>query len=494
MKKLKLIVCFVVLAMLVIVGSAFALSEFPKAKDYLTEEVVSPVILQRASLPDDYLFPDDWVKQMDWAAIREEFAGTEITVACEGTDIGAPQMFAEHFEKLSGIKVNLIGIPPENLFEKLLIAFTARVSTYDVIEYYSVNQPVFAPFLEDLGPYIEEYNYDWEDWLPLWQELCTLDGKILGLPYDCDAQFFLSRAEFLKEIGVDRNPETWDEVAEYCEKLQQILPDGVYPLGLMAGRNFFLLETFVNVAAPFGMDLLKPGTWEPAMNSEEGVRALDFLKMLLDKYCAPGSTTWGYTEHLEAWNAGQFAMCIQYPNQESYNPQMSKIATEERWHSIIPKGPGDKGRYAPEGTYSTSVWGILENSKNKDAAFLFSAFMSSSEVSFIYTIAGTGLDFGRQSVFENPITAELYPNTQAWLDSSPYFYFFPRIVELPELVSSMTANVHDAITGALGSKEALDATAEDWKAVLEAGGYYGPDAPLPQLLWMQDIIKEKEDK
>jgi multiple sugar transport system substrate-binding protein len=469
-------------------GVAFGLSEFPKAKDYLTEEVVSPVILQRASLPEDYMFPNDWVKQMDWAAIREKFAGTEITVACEGTDIGAPQMFADHFEKLSGIKVKLIGIPPENLFEKLLIAFAARVATYDMIEYYSVNQPTFAPFLEALEPYIEKYKYDWEDWLPLWQELCTLDGKILALPYDCDAQFFLSRAKFLKEIGVDRNPQTWDEVVEYCEKLQNILPEGVYPLGLMAGRNFFVLETFLNVAAPFGMDLLKPGTWEPAMNSEEGVKALDFLKMILEKYCAPGSTTWGYTEHLEAWNAGQFAMCIQYPNQESYNPQMSRIADEERWHSIIPKGPGDKGRFAPEGTYTTSIWGILKNAVNKEAAFLFAAFMSSPEVSFIYTIGGTGLDFGRKSIFEHPLTPKLYPNTQAWLDSAPYFYFFPRLVELPELVNTMVAHVHDALTGDVSSREALDLTAQEWRDILESGGYFGPNAPEPQLLWMQDIL------
>jgi len=400
-------------------------------------------------------------------------------------------MFVDHFEKLSGIKVKLIGIPPENLFEKLLIAFASKVSTYDIIEYYSVNQPVFAQFLEDLRPYIDKYKYDWEDWLPLWQEFCTLDGEVLALPFDCDAQFYLSRAKFLEEAGYDRNPETWDEVVEYCDKLKNILPSDVYPLGLMTGRNFFLLETFVDIAAPFGMDLLKPGTWEPAINSEEGVKALDFTKMLLDEYCAPGSSTWGYTEHLEAWNAGQFAMCMQYPNQESYNPGMARIAEEERWHSIIPKGPGEKGRYAPDGTYSTSILGVLDNSKNKDAAFLFASFLSSAEVSFIYTITGTGLDFGRKSVFENPITQKMYMNNQAWLDSAPYFYFFPRIVELPELVSSIVANLHDAITGGISSQEALDATAQDWKEVLDMGGYYGPDAPHTQTLWMQDVLNEE---
>lgn len=490
MKKTICIFCLLVICLFT--TTVYALSEFPKAKDYLNETNVSPVILKKAALPDDYLFPNDWVKTFDWEAVRKQFEGTEITIAGEGTDMGAPQMFVDHFQKLSGIKVKLIGIPPENLFEKLLIAFASKVSTYDGIEYYSVNQPVFAPFLEDLGPFIDKYKYDWNDWLPLWQELCTLDGKVLALPYDCDAQFYLSRAKFLKDAGYDRNPQTWDEVVEYSEKLKNVLPADVYPMGLMAGRNFFLLETFVDIAAPFGMDLLKPGTWEPAVNSEEGVKALDFTKMLIEKYCAPGSINWGYTEHLEAWNAGQFAMCMQYPNQESYNPGMARIADEERWHSIIPKGPGEKGRFAPEGTYTTSILGILKNSKNKDAAFLFTSFLSSAEVSFIYTITGTGLDFGRKSVFENPITQKMYMNNQAWLDSAPYFYFFPRIIELPDLVASIVPYLHDAVTGSVSSQEALNSAAEEWKSILDMGGYYGPDAPKPQTLWMQDMLKTKQ--
>ena len=83
------------------------------------------------------------------------------------------------------------------------------------------------------------------------------------------------------------------------------------------------------------------------------------------------------------------------------------------------------------------------------------------------------MDFGRKSVFENPITQKMYMNNQAWLDAAPYFYFFPRIVELPELVSSIVANLHDAITGGISSQEALDATAQDWKDILDLGGYYG---------------------
>lgn len=466
-------------------------AQFPKAKDYLGPHNVSPVILKKAEIPDEYLFPNDWVKKVDWDAIKKKYGGTTITLATEGTDIEAPKMFVEHFEKLSGIKVNLLGIPPANLFEKYLIAFVSGTSSYDLIEYYSMNMPVFKRFLEPLDGLMKQFNYDWDDWLPLWQALSSEDGKVWALPYDCDLQFFLVREKYMKEAGIKKEDlATWEGVEEACKKLKKILPQGVYPIGFMGDRTWMGYQTFVNFVASFGGNLFEPGTWNPAVNSPESVAALTFYKHLLDEYGAPGSPTWGYTEHLSAWNAGQMAMCIQYPNQESYNPSMATIADEVRWHMIIPKG-GAKGRHAPDGNMSTSILGIPQNSAHKDAAFIFAAFLSSAEVSFIYTITGTGMDPGRKSVFDLPLFEKLYMNHQAWLDASPYVYFMARVPETAELLSIGAAEVNDALTGRKTPKEACDNINAQWKTVMEKGGYYGPNAPKPSPLYMQDILKQK---
>ncbi len=161
---------------LLIFLTSFAYGEkakFPKAKDYLGPHNVSPIILNRAEIPDVYLFPDDWVKTTDWDAIKKKYGGTTITMATEGTDIQAPQMFAEHFEKLSGIKVNLLGIPPDSLFQKFLISFVSGTSPYDLIEYYSMYLPVFVRFLEPLNGYIDKFKYTWDDWLREREEDCS---------------------------------------------------------------------------------------------------------------------------------------------------------------------------------------------------------------------------------------------------------------------------------------------------------------------------------
>jgi len=467
-------------------------AKFPRAKDYLTSENVAEPIFKKAVLPDEYLFPEGWDKTADWDMIRSRYGGTTIKLLCEGTDIEAPLLFRDQFEQISGMKLEISGVPPPVMFEKMMVAFASGVAAYDVVEYYSVHMPVFSLFFEPLGSYITKWGYDWEDWLPVWQELCTYQGKILAVPYDCDAQFWLSRVKFMNEAGIARPPKTYDEVVEYAEKLVPILPSGVYPMGFMASRSFFSWETFLNFAAPFGADIFEPGTWEPAINSPEGVNALKFLKMLLDNYSPPGCTGWGYTEQLTAWNAGQMAMCIQYPNQESYNPAMAKIAAEERWHSIIPKGPGPKGRYAPEGTRTTSILGMLRNSPSKDAAFAFIAFLSSAEPSFVYTIAGTGLDPGRKSVFDHPLTKKLYPNYQAWIDSADYMYFTERMPETPVLESIAYAEIHDVLTGKKEAKKALDTIVKEYRRILERSGYYKPGAPEPPIMWMQDVLKHKK--
>jgi hypothetical protein len=66
---------------------------------------MSTVILNAGTIPKDYMFPGDWVKKQDWAAIKKQYGGTTLEVVFEGTDIGAPLATKQQFEDLTGMKL-----------------------------------------------------------------------------------------------------------------------------------------------------------------------------------------------------------------------------------------------------------------------------------------------------------------------------------------------------------------------------------------------------
>jgi multiple sugar transport system substrate-binding protein len=478
-------------------------AKYPRAADYLTGELVSPLILERGNLPDDYLFPNDWVKRQDWDAIREEYGGTTLEIIFEGTDIGAPLMTKEHFERLSGIKLNFTGVPNQVQMQKLLVSFATGSAAFDVTVVLVPNLPVFVRFLEPLDDLIEKWDYDFDDYFPHFQSLMTdtplvQGGRIYGVPNDYDQHYFHCQKKYIDAIGEDGPPETWDEVVEYSQKMidQDVLPDGVYPLGFMMSRDLFAWESFWDVAAAFGANYFEPGTWEPAMDSPEAIKAANFLRSLIDDgYLHPGSTSWPYTKQLEAWNGGKFAMCIQYPIQESYNPQTSSIADEPRYHSVLPKGPGSKGRIATHGTFTNVALALNKQSEKKDAAFIWMAFANSTEVQYITTVTGTGIDYGRKSVFANKTANQMYPNAQASFESIPYIYNDVQIAPAPEIHEIMIPAFHDIYTGKGRAEDILPKANEQVRQIMQKYGYLDetPPVPAPESFWNWDLYPEYHD-
>ncbi len=253
----------------------------------------------------------------------------------------------------------------------------------------------------------------------------------------------------------------------------------------MMSRDFFSWETFWDVAAPFGANYFKPGTWEPDMASPEAIAAANFLRMLIEKGClAPGSTSWDYARQLEAWNAGSLAMCIQYPIQEAHDPKTSKIANEGWYSAVMPKGPGAKGRIATHGTYTNVGLGLNKQSKNKDAAFIYMAFLNSAEVQYISTVTGTGIDYGRKSVFASKIANSFYPNAQASFETIPYIYNDIQIAPGPEIIEIMVPALHDVFTGKAKAEDVLPKANAAVKTIMQKYGYLGAEAPGsgPQVL------------
>lgn len=473
-------------------------SPMPKAGDYMTEEYVSKTVLDVAPIPKDYLFPNDWVKKQDWEAIKKKFGGTTLDIVFEGTDIGAPLRTKEQFEKLSGIKLTFTGVPIVVQMQKLLVSFASGNAAFDITVVTTPQLPVFTRFLEPLDDLIKKWKYDWDDYFPHYQSLMTgtplvPGGKIYLIPNDYDQHYFHVRPVFSDKVGLKGVPKDWDEVEQWCQKLKPVLPEGVFPMGFMMSRDFFTWETFWDVAAGMGANYFKPGTWEPDMASPEAIKAANFLRHLIEEGClAPGSTSWDYARQLEAWNAGSLAMCIQYPIQEAHDPRSSKIAAEGWYSGVMPAGVGPKGRRATHGTYTNVGLGLNKQSKHKDAAFIYMAFLNSAEVQYISTVTGTGIDYGRKSVFASKVANEFYPNAQASFESIPYIYNDIQIAPGPEILEVMVPAFHDVFTGKGKAEELLPPANAKVRQIMAKYGYLGakPPVPAPKSFWNWELFPE----
>ena len=264
MKRFLIFVASMAFLTIAVAASAEMTTPYPSAKDYLTPKVVSPIILKAGTLPNGYLFPNDWVKRQNWDEIRKKYAGTELDIIFEGTDIGAPLMTKEQFEKMSGMKLNFTGVPNQVQMQKLLVSFATGSAAFDVTVVLTPNLPVFIRFLEPLDDLIKKWGYDFDDYFPHFQSLMSntplvAGGKIYGLPNDYDQHYWHSRKNLLDKIGVSGPPKTWDEVVEYSKKLKSVLPDSVFPTGFMMSRDLFAWESFWDRAAPPGRQLFQAG-------------------------------------------------------------------------------------------------------------------------------------------------------------------------------------------------------------------------------------------
>jgi multiple sugar transport system substrate-binding protein len=118
------------------------------------------------------------------------------------------------------------------------------------------------------------------DLLPNFVANGTYDGDFYGIPDLSSARALFYNKDLFAQAGIDAPPTTWDEFVSAAEKLTA-LGNGVVgyaePLGPEEAQAEFSMWMFNN-----GGDWKVDGEW--AINSDENVETLQFLKDLATKY------------------------------------------------------------------------------------------------------------------------------------------------------------------------------------------------------------------
>src|SRR5687768_4607313 len=97
------------------------------------------------------------------AEAAKQYAGTSLTITWEaGLQALDPLNFSGPlWEELTGIKINVVEVPFDEMFVKTMAEHRAGTGAYDVLNVVPSQMPdlVRAGVLEPLDPYIDQYGY-----------------------------------------------------------------------------------------------------------------------------------------------------------------------------------------------------------------------------------------------------------------------------------------------------------------------------------------------
>lgn len=179
------------------------------------------------------------------------------------------------------------------------------------------------------------------------------------------------RHDLMREAGVDKIPETWDELRTACQAMQT---GGIYGAPLPYGRNSMTSLIFIGFIHQAGGHVFTPDL-EVDIDNEGTRNALEFYKAMRE-LCPPGATNFSWGESLTAFVSGATATGIYtgrvLVNVRDQNPAIADEITCATYPRISTDvAPWTFNDFA-------SVF-IPAQSRNIEAAKMFAAFLFEPE-------------------------------------------------------------------------------------------------------------------
>ena len=430
--------------------------------------VGAPALLRSASAQDANLAPYQSAK-MDW----RQASGETITVAViPASYFDNLITLAPQFEALTGIAVRFEKIPPAQIRQKSVIDLTSKTATYathaaDPMYYalYSANK-----WVEPLDPFLKDASltdpawFKADDIVPNWRAANTIDGKLLGIPYDGEVTLQVYRKDLYEAKGLKAADDLDAFVANDAavhdpnNRLWGTALRGVAG----AGQNVYIYSSLFR---EFGGDWFKGG--KLAVNGPEAEAALAWYVDLMRKFAPAAAQNWNWPDIADAFSQGTVASYIDAHSSASVvnNAEKSKVIGKvayARW----PKGPSGKR------VSSIWNWGFPINAaltdKRKKATWLFIQWAASEETQArtAHRFAGPAKRSGvnRTSMWRDPAYVEVMRGfgdnfvdaTLASLQNDTDVDWRPRVPQWPAVGDTLATAIQSALAGQATVKATLD--------------------------------------
>ena len=285
---------------------------------------------------------------------------------------------AEKFTEETGIEIEVIMLPIEDVRQKEVLALSQGAPTPEIISVGATWLPQIWKYLEPIKLDKEKINSFVPSMIESYRWPIRGEGPYLAAPVRMGGDVIIYRQDVFEEEGIDpASIKTWEDLLSIAKKLTK-----------PTERQWGYVQTF-NAAADvlvqwctllynYGVDILNSDGTKAAFNTENGVRATKILVELTNEASPPGVLNYGYGEAIEALQTGTAVMAM------LWSPRFQLVNSPDFPHygefKVLPYFPGSTGR---KGTAMIYGWGIGINknsdSKNKDSALKFLNFVTSKE-------------------------------------------------------------------------------------------------------------------
>lgn len=200
----------------------------------------------------------------------------------------------------------------------------------------------------------------------------TGDGKYCGTGIgNSAANMMWLRTDLMEQAGIEKAPETWDEMRNAMAAMQT---GGIYGAPLPYGSNSMTSLIFIGFIHQAGGQVFTPDL-QIAIDNEGTRNALEFYREMRD-FCPPGANNYSWGESLTAFVSGATASGIYtgrvLANVRDQNPSIAD-------HVTCVTYPRISQDVAPWTFNDFPSVFIPAQSKQKDAAKMFAAFLFDPE-------------------------------------------------------------------------------------------------------------------
>ncbi|BDZ48861.1 sugar ABC transporter substrate-binding protein [Frondihabitans sucicola] len=292
----------------------------------------------------------------------------------------ALQATGKLYTKKTGIDIQFVDVPYDQLATKLVLAGKSKTSTFDVAMLDPLYLATVAPSggLLPLDKHLaKDSTYDYSDFPASLKDYPKYKGVTYGLPLSTEPYVQLYRTDLYKKAGITPAT-TWDQLNSNV-KATTSPGSSQYGYAGWYGAQGASAEPYLERLYEYGGRLLDPKTSEPLLNTAVAKKAMkDFLELTAD---SPEATISGGSPDA-ATQFSQIPVALDIAPSGWYStvadPGTSKAAGKV---GVAPVPSQAIGKYAPKGILKGWMVGISAQSKYEDASWDFLSFaLSKSNV------------------------------------------------------------------------------------------------------------------